>query len=342
MDIINQLYDESNKKHEALASSLEQRASALHGQLLAEIGTLNHDIFHRGFASAADPMVQSSKQFVESNMIERERAGGPSIRRFKFHPSYWKYWHGEKTVLDHISRERHAQLEREKNAKRVISDKERQARARKDRAAFTNTNVNANSKFFDQHLLGDTSVPYILQKSLHQPVISEESLDPAFNMVYPHHRRTPVRNGKTISFGRAPKASGRDRVRSETSSCDIPPLPSAFDKDQGKGLGFSSAKRFPSLDNSAAAAAVPPQSQNAPLSSSMRLSTPSAAPSSSSSLGFHFPQAPRFVKEMPSATGAVGPGEYPLPRLLDPSKEQAEALRKVFEKYNTQRSHGLM
>lgn len=304
MEAINALYEESVEKQEKLARSLEEKATRLHAVLLQEVKDLKHDIFDRDFASSQDPIVMQSQAIAAVDQEERDRVGGPSIRRQKFHASYWKHWHKEKTLLDRISQEELQRLEEER--KRKTASKQQHQRQRQRKVG------GSRGKFFDLDLLGDgASPPLLMRHSLGVEPADEVALDPSFNKVFPRHGRPPASG---FAFAQSSRL-GRQHTGAVTQSCDIPPLPSVFNASpalSGLVAFASSEKRFER--------AAPARSSKS--TSSLAVAEGLEATKSSvitGRQGYRFPHAPRLAEEKESngLNATPGPGAYDQTRLFD-------------------------
>jgi hypothetical protein len=339
MDVINKLEDESNQNQEQLANALKQRAHQLHAELLGEIAERNFDIFQRdSYKPQNDSMILQSETAMIVDKASRKKLGGPSILKHKFHASYWKRWHQEKTLLDNFSMEELARLEKLRLAKKVVASSEKARHQRKDRATFLQT----NSKLFDSHLLGQTNVSHLLTHSLGINLVKDEALDPAFhmhfgspstlrNMTSAITSRNPVKL-KGGYFSMVEKLNNNDiKSLTITKNCDIPPLPSSFDTITGfRGVSFTTSKRF---SKSKKLLSMPANHNN---NNNMKeVIDGRVGRVITGQHGYRFGHSSKSSTTLQLAT--PGPGSYKLPRLMDPKSgernKQAE-LEGIYQKYH--------
>eukprot|EP01039_Chlorochromonas_danica_P007785 gene7785-8596_t len=329
MEAINALYEESEEKQLQLTRSLEASASRLHSLLVREVKGLRHDIFHRDFDSRRqDAIVTQSLAIASADRQRRDRLGGPSIRRQKFRAAYWKHWHKEKTLLDRISQEELLRLEEEEEERLRKSSPKRQKQKQRGGgggggAAGGGGGGGSRGKlFFGLDLLGEGAAPRVLMRdSLGVQPADEAAMDSSFNKVFPAKSVAiggSGGGGPGCSFSQSSRLLGRQRA--VTQSCDIPPLPSAFDPSPaavGSGglVAFaSSAKRFER------AAAAGPAGPAAPRSSRSSPAVEATRPSViAGRQGFRFAHAPRLEEEKESngLNATPGPGAYDQTRLFE-------------------------
>lgn len=84
---------------DARFASFTTRARRLHNELIAEVHSLNHDLYKRDNADEIDPLKSTTKEIVQKDQKLRDEVGGPTIRREKFHAPYWKIWNADKNIL---------------------------------------------------------------------------------------------------------------------------------------------------------------------------------------------------------------------------------------------------
>jgi hypothetical protein len=247
MEAIEGFYNQSVEKQDELAEKLRITAENLHNKILNELEHIDYDVYKRDFNATNDPMVLQSKLIMQNDMKLRKKAGGPSIRRLKFQAPYWKQWHSEKTLLDHISQKELERIENIKTQPKAILSKSKMIeKQQKERFLFKNAKANKNNIYFDKHLLGDTNVKFMLNESLNVNVPKEDYFDSSCNAYISNGTNTTT-GYKGFIFSRSTKLAKLDVSKLQTQNCDIPPLPGSI-KSGGKFT--SSSSRFNSTSSS--------------------------------------------------------------------------------------------
>ena len=89
------------------AKAFYDNSHNLHDRLIGEVkGRYHYDLYQRnGVDKKADRLTIASRQLVTEDRKLRETIGGPTVRKTKFHPSYWKTWNQERDLLEEISKQ---------------------------------------------------------------------------------------------------------------------------------------------------------------------------------------------------------------------------------------------
>ena len=179
---------------------------------------------------AADPMVGEALELVRKDEHARKFLKGPSEVRDRFTSKYWRRWHTDKKILDELSLSKIREDLLRSSKTKLLTNNDKDS---KERNKLGSTFGRESKKeYFDYHLLGDTSVPYIAKEGLKRELASIKSVE--FLRRYDSDMELSNRG---VFFGNAGRFQKANLL---TITCDYPQLETPISASKGVTFGTSS------------------------------------------------------------------------------------------------------
>ena len=176
-----------------------------------------------------DQMVREAIELVRQDQYARKFIKGPSEVRDRFTSKYWRRWNTDKKILDELSLSKiREDFIRSSKPQQKNTDRDSLERNKLE----SSFGREKKKEFFDYHLLGDTSVPYLAKEGMKKEIAIIKSAE--FLRRYDSDMELSNRG---VLFGNAGRFQKPNLL---TITCDYPQLETPISPNKGITFGTSS------------------------------------------------------------------------------------------------------